>query len=48
MSLTKYFDYEFYINKYPELKDFSKNKATNHFLNNGIKEHRIFNEKSSN
>lgn len=45
MSLTKYFDYEFYINKYPELKDFSKNKATNHFLNIGIKEHRIFNEK---
>lgn len=45
MSLTKYFDYEFYINKYPELKDFSKNKATNHFLNIGIKEHRIFNKK---
>lgn len=45
MSLTKYFEYEFYISHYSELKTLSKNKAINHFLNIGSKELKIFNKK---
>lgn len=43
-KVLKHFDYEYYINKYIELKNYSKNKATNHFLNIGLKEKRIFNK----
>lgn len=48
MSLTKYFEYEFYISKYKDTSDFSKNKALNHFLNIGMKEKRVFNTKLNN
>ena len=39
------FDYKFYINYYKDLKNFSYEEASNHFLKHGIEEKRIANEK---
>ena len=47
-TLLKHFDIEYYKNKYSELKDYSNTKITNHFLNIGSKEKRIFNKKLEN
>jgi len=47
-EFLKHFDIIYYKNKYPELKNFSKHKITNHFLNIGLREKRIFNKKLEN
>ena len=40
----EYFDYNYYISKYNDLKHLTKEQAINHFKNYGIKEQRKFNK----
>ena len=44
-NITKYFDIEFYKQNYPDLKNFTELELKTHFINNGKKEGRLFNEK---
>ncbi len=39
--MDKLFDFNYYTNKYPDVKNFSEHKAYNHFMNVGLREKRI-------
>ena len=41
-KLLKYFDYNYYISKYPDLKLLNEDSCLNHLINHGFDEHRIF------
>jgi hypothetical protein len=46
--INKYFDYQYYINKYNDLSKFNKKQAINHLLKYGINEKRLFNSNLEN
>jgi len=41
-KLLKYFDYNYYISKYPDLKLLNKDSCLHHLINHGFDEQRIF------
>ena len=45
MNKLQYFDYKFYIKHYSDLSNFTLDDANSHFINNGIKEKRLFSDK---